>query len=178
MPKCAHCNYELVLLSSRPKYKCAICSKLYSKKEIEGKEFRRQNQFQKQLNIQEINQELEKNWSEIRELQKGIKLLFNWSPKTYSEEFKAIMRIKNREWRLKNRDYDLKRKKQYYEENKKKINLKAKKRRKNNLELHNQRKKEWREKNIDQNRINGQISFWRNRQKELALEMFGTSQEE
>ena len=46
MPRCPNpkCNYQLVLLESKGKYKCALCGKLYSQKEIDFKEFREFNE--------------------------------------------------------------------------------------------------------------------------------------
>ncbi|MBM3247377.1 hypothetical protein FJZ17_02455 [Candidatus Pacearchaeota archaeon] len=39
MPKCPKCNYTLVLLEKRMKYKCAKCGRLFRQKEIDTKEF-------------------------------------------------------------------------------------------------------------------------------------------
>jgi len=39
MAKCLNCNYTLVLLEHRRKYKCAKCGKLFPQSEIDNKEF-------------------------------------------------------------------------------------------------------------------------------------------
>jgi transcription initiation factor TFIIIB Brf1 subunit/transcription initiation factor TFIIB len=39
MPKCPNCEYMLVLLEKRMKYKCAKCGRLFRQKEIDIKEF-------------------------------------------------------------------------------------------------------------------------------------------
>jgi len=39
MSKCPNCNYELVLLEHRQKYKCPKCSRLYPQIEIERRDF-------------------------------------------------------------------------------------------------------------------------------------------
>ncbi len=39
MSRCPNCNYTLVLLEHRRKYKCPKCSGLYTQREIETKEF-------------------------------------------------------------------------------------------------------------------------------------------
>ena len=52
MQRCPNCNYILVLLSSRRKYKCAKCSGLFPQKEIEDKTFRDWNERQRTLDRQ------------------------------------------------------------------------------------------------------------------------------
>jgi DNA-directed RNA polymerase subunit RPC12/RpoP len=39
--RCPNCNYSLVLLERRAKYKCALCSKLFPQKEVDDKEFQK-----------------------------------------------------------------------------------------------------------------------------------------
>ena len=48
-PRCPNCNYILVLLQRRQKYKCAKCSKLFPQKDIEAREFRLWDEKQKEL---------------------------------------------------------------------------------------------------------------------------------
>ena len=57
MPTCPNCSYELVLLSSRPKYKCALCSRLYPQREVETKAFREWNKRQRENDLHNINLE-------------------------------------------------------------------------------------------------------------------------
>ena len=94
MPTCLNCGYELVLLP-RQKYKCSLCSKLYPKKEIENKEFRRKNKLQKELNITDSKKEFEKQWKKFKKIRKDIEIMFKDipNPKKY-----------HKKWRVKNRD--------------------------------------------------------------------------
>ena len=57
MPRCPKCSYKLVLLSNRPKYKCALCSKLYPEKEIELRDFLEWNKQQRTIEIEQFIQE-------------------------------------------------------------------------------------------------------------------------
>src|SRR3990167_8901931 len=162
MPRCPNCLYKLVLLSSRPKYKCALCSKLYPKKEIEVKEFQ---EFNKRRRIEDI------------EIKKSLKLLFNGFSQTpkeyrkgYYEKNKEKIRQLNREWRLRNREYDLKRKQEYSKKNRELLNAKAKLKRQANPELERRRKKLWREDNQNMMRVYGMIQHYRRKQKTLALQ--------
>ncbi|MEK6820238.1 MAG: hypothetical protein AABX71_00830, partial [Nanoarchaeota archaeon] len=41
--RCPNCSYMLVLLERRRKFKCAKCSRLYYRKEIEDQDFREWN---------------------------------------------------------------------------------------------------------------------------------------
>src|SRR3989338_175191 len=169
MPSCPNCSYKLVLLSSRPKYKCALCSKLYPEKEIEIREFLELN---KRLKLKDIeNYEKEKRESQIRisKIKKDLRLLFNGFPKVskignakpnylnhlkrkYSKQSQKEYYEKNKDkisqlgkkWRLKHREYDLKRKQEYGKENRIIRNFKAKLRRQDNPEPERERKKAWR----------------------------------
>jgi len=114
MPHCPKCSYKLILLSSRPKYKCALCSKLYSKKEIEFQEFNKRRRIE---DIEVYEKERKEHLVIINEIKKSLKLLFNGfskTPKDYRKEYyeknKEKIKQLNREWRLRNREYDLKRK--------------------------------------------------------------------
>ena len=40
MARCIKCNYLLVLLPKRSKYKCAKCSSLFPQREIDNRKFR------------------------------------------------------------------------------------------------------------------------------------------
>src|SRR3989344_5134948 len=79
MQRCPNCSYQLVLLSHRPKYKCAFCSNLYSQKEIDFKDFQEWNINQRQIdkqNIIPLKQPIKRIDKEKR-LLKGFRLLFN-----------------------------------------------------------------------------------------------------
>ena len=195
MPSCPNCSYKLVLLSSRPKYKCALCSKLYPEKEIEIREF---HELNKRLKLKDIeNYEKEKRESQIRisKIKKDLRLLFNGFPKVskignakpnylnhlkrkYSKQSQKEYYEKNKDkisqlgkkWRLKHREYDLKRKQEYGKENRIIRNFKAKLRRQDNPEPERERKKAWRNNKLQIMRTYGVIQHYRARQKALALQ--------
>lgn len=58
MPRCPNCSYILTLLEKRNKYKCAKCGKLFSKKEIDIKEFREWDKQQKKKDGEEFERQL------------------------------------------------------------------------------------------------------------------------
>ena len=177
MPRCPNCSYKLVLLSSRPKYKCALCSKLYPKKEIEVKEFQEFNKRRRIEDMESYEKERKEHLTRIREIKKDLRLLFNGfskTPKEYRKEYyeknkEKIMQL-NREWRLRNREYDLKRKQEYSKKNRELIKAKEKLRILNNPESERQRQNKWRRDNRAIMRIYGMIQHYRTKQKALALQ--------
>jgi hypothetical protein len=54
MSRCPNCQYILVLIPNRRKYKCAKCSRLYYQKFIDGKEFREYNKRQRKLDKENL----------------------------------------------------------------------------------------------------------------------------
>jgi len=177
MSRCPNCSYKLVLLSSRPKYKCALCSKLYPKKEIEIKEFQEFNKRRRLEDTEIYEKERKEHLVRIREIKKSLRLLFNGfskTPKEYRKEYyeknKEKIRQLNREWRLRNREYDLKRKQEYSKKNRETLNVKARLRRQDNPEPERQRKRLWRDNNLNQMRTYGMIQHYRRKQKALALQ--------
>ena len=76
----------------------------------------------------------------------------------------------NREWRLRNREYDLKRKQEYSKKNRELIKAKEKLRILNNPESERQRQNKWRRDNRAIMRIYGMIQHYRTKQKALALQ--------
>ena len=177
MSRCPNCSYKLVLLSSRPKYKCALCSKLYPKKEIEIKEFQEFNKRRRIEDAERFDKEYKEHLARIKEIKMSLRLLFNGfskTPKEYRKEYyeknKEKIRQLNKEWRLRNREYDLKRKQEYSKKNREILNAKAKMRRQNNPEPERQRKKLWRDNNLNQMRTYGMIQHYRSKQKALALQ--------
>ncbi len=177
MLRCPNCSYKLVLLSSRPKYKCALCSKLYPQKEIEVKEFQEFNKRRRIEDAEKFDKEYKEHLARIREIKKSLKILFTGfskTPKEYRKEYyeknKEKIRQLNREWRLRNREYDLKRKQEYGNKNREVLNAKSKLRRQDNPEPERQRKKLWRDNNLNQMRIYGMIQHYRKKQKALALQ--------
>ena len=177
MPRCPNCSYKLVLLSYRPKYKCALCSKLYPKKEIEVKEFREFNKRRRIEDIENYKKERKEHLARIKEIKKSLRLLFNGfskTPKEYRKEYyeknKERIRQLNREWRSRNREYDLKRKQEYSKKNREFLNAKAKLKRQINPESERQSKRLWRTNNLNQMRTYGMIQHYRRKQKALALQ--------
>ncbi len=177
MPRCPNCSYKLVLLSYRPKYKCALCSKLYSKKEIEVREFREFNKRRRIEDAERFDKEYKEHLARIKEIKKSLRLLFNGfskTPKEYRKEYyeknKEKIRQLNREWRLRNREYDLKRKREYSKKNKEVIIAKARLKRQNNPEPERQRQNKYRKENRAVMRIYGMIQYYRTEQKALALQ--------
>lgn len=58
MSRCPNCSYILVLLEKRGKYKCAKCSKLFLKKEIDDEEFREWDKEQRKKDEEDFNKQL------------------------------------------------------------------------------------------------------------------------
>jgi len=131
MPICQKCGYELVLLSSRPKYKCSLCSKLYPQKEVEAKEFRIKNKLQKELDLQNIKIEYEKEWKQFKEIKKGVQRLFKGplkTPKDYWKNYFIKNKPKREKWVKDNKlekDYlvKLKHRLHHYRQRQKKLAL-------------------------------------------------------
>jgi len=176
MSRCPNCSYKLVLLSSRPKYKCALCSKLYPKKEIEVKEFQEFNKRRRIEDAEIFEKEYKEHLARTKEIKKSLRLLFNGfskTPKEYRKEYyeknKEKIRHLNREWKLKNREYNLKKKREYYQRNKKAIRAKSKEWILNNSELERQRQNKYRKENRATMQVYGMIQHYRTKQKALAL---------
>ena len=176
MPRCPNCSYKLVLLSSRPKYKCALCSKFYPKKEIEVKEFQEFNKRRRIEDMEIYEKERKEYLARIREIKKSLRLLFNGfskTPKEYRKEYykdnKEKIKQLNKEWRLRNREYDLNRKQEYRKKNRELIKAKEKLRIFNNPESERQRQNKWRRDNRAIMRTYGMIQYHRTKQKALAL---------
>lgn len=118
MPRCPNCNYALVLLEHRRKYKCAKCSGLFSQREIDDKEFREQNKKRREEAKKEAKREYKKqyaleNQDKIREWMKNYyaknreKILAKAREKTkqLSEEEKNKSRQAQANWRENNREH-------------------------------------------------------------------------
>jgi len=177
MSCCSNCSYKLVLLSYKPKYKCALCSKLYHKKEIEVKEFQEFNKRRRIEDIEIYEKERKEHLVRIREVKKSLKLLFNGFSRTpqeyrkeYYEKHKEKIRQLNRKWRLRNREYNLKRKEEYRRKNRDIIKAKEKLRINNNPEKERLRQNKWRKDNRTLMRNYGMIQHYRTKQKALALQ--------
>lgn len=149
MPICQKCGYELVLLSYKPKYKCSLCSRLYSKKQTESRTFRIWNQKQRELDIHNDRLEHKKLTAQERELRKHLRRLFNGLPKTSQ---------------------------QIYQENKDSLYQKEKLRIQKNRKRYNNMRREMRRRNLQTLRLSGNIANYRQRQKALALQYLENKQ--
>ncbi|MBI2107093.1 hypothetical protein HYT57_03845 [Candidatus Woesearchaeota archaeon] len=139
MSICPNCGYELVLLLSRLKYKCALCSRLYPQKEVETRNFRIWNQKQRENDFYNFGLEEEKRRKMLveRKIMKAFRFLFGNLPKNNSPEHKVL----DREERVK------------------------------------LFKKEVLGK-VYKKRLNGRLSFWRYKQKQLALQFLKNGKQE
>jgi len=162
MSICPNCNYELILLSNRTKYKCALCSKLYPQKFIDNIEFRELNKRQKLMDVENIDKEQKEELIRLKELKKSIRLLFK--NKTSNE------------WKLGDRDKYNELKREYW--NKKAEHLNSKRR-----ELYNSRKneilnhqKQWELNNQHNHRMKRRLADLREYQKQLAVKMLENRQ--
>ncbi len=142
MPRCLHCFYILILLERRRKYKCAKCSRLWSQKLIENREFRKWNKCQREEERKSLFPARNKKARGIplaeRRALMAFRLLFNERRKVLTPE----------ERREKKQAYRIASRQQYYAW-----------------------RAQYRNVNREQVRLLTRIGFWRQRQKELALEM-------
>ena len=148
MSKCPNCFYELVLLGRRRKYKCAKCGKLFSQKEIDLKEFKEQNNKEREESRRQWQIEMSQDHHARKVIPKIIGDINNPRSKKSKE--------------------------QYYKENRDSIIQKKKEYR---LNLSDQQKKEQNEKrrarryrNIHATRLQSRINHWKQQQKTLAVQ--------
>lgn len=145
MPTCPNCSYTLVLLQQRNKYKCALCSRLYSQKEIDDKEFRGWNKRQRELAKEELKQKKQRA--------------------TRVKQTKEEKAGKSKEWRTKNKEKILQYKYNYRKRHKEKYALEMQRYRQKHKEeiMLNDRLASWRRRqkglaiqqrdNLSQNKI-------------------------
>ena len=156
MPRCPKCSYKLVLLSNRPKYKCALCSKLYPEKEIELRDFLEWNKQQRTIEIEQFIQE-ELNKLKSKEENRAF------------IGFRKFFKLNKLRAKL-SKEVILERKRQYYLNNIEKELLRDKIYRQNNLEKTNTKKKEWNTKNLELRQKYNLVTHQRLRQKQLTLQ--------
>src|SRR3989344_6428380 len=183
--KCQKCNYDLVLLPNRGKYKCALCSKLYFKKEAESKGFRLLNQKQRELDRINISLELNQRLNEFKEAKISLKSLFRTNLKRYQKNYYSNNKEKVKKYYLKNYTKILQKIKRYQEINKErkltydrtyyynhkdKRNLNKKIWVSKNKEGYQEWKKNYRLKQIEERRQMEMIAYYRKKQKALALD--------
>ena len=99
-PRCPNCNYILVLLSNRRKYKCSKCSRLFPQGEIDAREFRRCNERQRQQDIENLeikNRKPKLTEEERKQKDREYRTL-------YYEKNKDKIKNYVREWRNNNKE--------------------------------------------------------------------------
>ncbi len=154
MPRCPNCNYTLVFLEHRRKYKCPRCSRHYPQKEIDTKEFVEYNKRERKADKETLN---------------GNSLK---QKKLTEFEMKQRRLAYQKKWRENNPYYHFKKCKEYYNKNKEKILESKKEFRKKNGKALAERLKVWKSKKIEEIRALDRISKWRRKQKELAQQLF------
>lgn len=104
MSRCPNCNYELVYLQHRRKYKCPKCSKLFSEKEIHlrehHKDLEKDREEARKRYIKETNQNARAKKvipKLIRELQPKKQ-----PSKEQIEKLNAGSKIREKQWRKEN----------------------------------------------------------------------------
>lgn len=149
MPRCLNCNYLLVLLERRRKYKCAKCGKLFLQTDIDNREFVEWNKKRRQEYGEKIEQEFKKEKK----------------PKLTEEEKLESNRNSQRKWRENNREHYNEQKREYWASNRKHLLEKRK-------ENYQKRKPEILRQQVlyrQNNNVLSKIKHLREQQKVLAL---------
>lgn len=181
MPRCPNCNYLLVLLEHRRKYKCAKCGKLFPQKKVEDKEFRELNKKRRaeakkeakkeyrKLYVQE-NRERVNAW--VRDYYKRNREKISAKAKEKREQLseKEKEKLKNAqaEWRENNRESYNAQKREYWASNHEHLIEKKK-------ENYQKRKAEILMQQAlyqQNNKTLSRIKYLREQQKQLALRIF------
>jgi len=158
MPRCPNCNYLLVLIESRRKYKCAKCGKLFIQKEIDNKEFVEWNKERRKEYKEKIKQESKKEKK----------------PKLTEKEKTERNRNSQREWRKDNREHYNEQKREYWASNREYLLKKRKENyQKKRAEILRQQALYRRD-----NPVLLRIKELRNQQKLLAMRIFKNSPQE
>lgn len=158
MARCTKCNYLLVLLPKRNKYKCAKCSSLFPEREIDNREFRNYNQRQKEFDKEALELEIK------QQKEDGLRKRLERQKKLSAKEKRP--KLTEEERNQKKREYD---RKYYYQHRDDKILQKKLWRQKNNKH-YKEWKKQHRLNQIEKIRQQDRIQFWRKQQKVLALQ--------
>lgn len=105
-PRCPNCNFELVFLTYRLRYKCSLCNGVYLQKEIENKSFRNWNIFQRKNDIEALEQEI-KSRRRVKLTEEERKLRLTESREKYDAKNREKLTLKAKLWRQKNKmDYN------------------------------------------------------------------------
>ncbi|MFH1592199.1 MAG: hypothetical protein ABIB47_02430 [Candidatus Woesearchaeota archaeon] len=165
---CPNCNYVLVLLERRLKYKCALCSKLYPKKEIENRNFRIWNEKQRDLDKHNLSLETKKRQQEglrkrelarIKRQTRARRVLFNGFRR------RSTLTLEER----RRRKYEAN--KRWYRKNPEKVRAMNKRHlEKHRGEIYDYLIK-WRKSNQYESRIKQRLAYWRGQQKKLTVQL-------
>jgi len=117
MPRCANCNYELVLLEYRRKYKCAKCGRLFLQSEIDTKDFREQNKKEREQSRKQYKKETSDDYNARKAIPKIIEQLKNPKIEKTREEYNQA----KREYWAKNKTHLQQKRKENYERQKLRI---------------------------------------------------------
>jgi hypothetical protein len=173
--KCPKCNYGLVFLSSRMKYKCSLCSKLYLKKESENKTFRTWNIKQREIDDINLNIELNQRLNEFKEAKKALKTLFRASKKSklrYRRQYylknNEKLKAKFKEYYKRNKDWMLEQDDLWRERNKERYLLTYKNWLLKNKDKRTMFLKTYIINNISLEKQKLRLAYWRNKQNLLA----------
>ena len=148
MARCPNCNYALVLLSHRRKYKCAKCGKLFWQKEIDVKEFQEFNKRERKNDKEKVLGKTDKS--------KQIKLsrfMRKENQRAYRENHREEYNTEKREYWASNHEHLLVKRRENYQMQKAKILAQQ--------ALYRQNHK-----------TEVRIKYLRDAQKELALKIF------
>ena len=167
MPRCPNpkCNYPLVFLEARGKYKCPLCGKLYIQKEIDSGEFLKYNEQQKIKDKEMLKEEYKAKAKELKELKKAIKSMFK------KDADKDELKAKAREYYSKNNYRILEWHDNWKETNRERFSLTKKKWNENNKVRIKQLETARRHKNLGLNHLNQRLNYLRKKQLKLADEI-------
>ena len=160
MPNCPNCSYDLVLLSHRLKYKCSLCSKIYSQKEVELKSFQEWNQKQRELDRETTKPQTR---PKLTEEEKKLKV------REYQLKNHKKLKVKASEWRNTNRDDYNTIRRAYWNKRIDHLNTKRRERYSEKAPEILQYQKDWEQKHPYSYRLKRRLIQLREQQKLLAL---------
>ena len=163
MAKCLNCNYTLVLLEHRRKYKCAKCGKLFPQSEIENKEFVEWNKERRAEEKRKLNNELHKEYI------KKNKEKFKKTQKKWTDKNRKKLNEYQREYYKNNSEKIKAQQREKHEKNKDAINEKRRGASEQVKKSQNENRNARRHANIEGTRLNSRIEYYRQRQKQLTL---------
>jgi len=152
MSQCPNCNYKLVFLEKRLRYKCAKCSRVFLQKFIENNDFQNWNKHRRELDKHNLNLEIKQRKR----------------PRLSPEERKLRAKESAKNWRINNIEKCRKYSRKHYEENKDKILSQKKIYRQKTKEKQYKWRKQYRDKLIQRTRLLGRIHHWRRQQAKLT----------